>query len=255
MARIQGVVVVRVTIDEHGNVTEAKAISGHPLLIEEAVPAVKAWQFAPFVDNGNPVPVSSLVSVMFSLGPGADRQRHYLLQEAECNKELQSRNFAAGEQPCGKALKLAAELPKGYEAEKMRAYGNAGSVAFELKKTSEALKDFKQQLEFAQQTLKPGSRQMIQVRRNVLRAYLASDQSSEADAEYTELEKAAEAAEADLDAHRDQVSADRYQRSKESYAFMRKTLLQEHATLLRKMGKIAEAEALEQRAGSRAESK
>jgi TonB family protein len=252
MARIQGAVIVRVTIDERGGVTEAKPVSGHPMLIEAAVPAVKSWRFAPFMDNGSPSPVSAEVSLMFSLAPGAERHRDYLRQEAECNKELQSRNFPAGEPVCGKALKIAAGLPRGYEADKLRAYGNAGTVAFELRKMPEALEDFKQQLDAAQQALKPGSRQMIQVRANLVHTYMASGQMPEADAGYTELEKAVEAAEAELDARSGQMTPYRYGRSKASFAHDRQVILLEHAALLRKMGRLNEANAMEQRANANA---
>src|SRR5437660_10325993 len=91
MAHIQGDVIVRVTIDENGKVTEAKGASGHPLLLEAAIPAVKQWEFQPFSDEGKPVPVQALVKVNFSLGPGAELRSKYLQQEVDCTRQIQNK--------------------------------------------------------------------------------------------------------------------------------------------------------------------
>jgi Ca-activated chloride channel homolog len=66
-ARISGKVVLDVTVDEEGNVTDAKVVSGHPLLNEAAVTAVKQWKYAPTLLNGAPVPVSVTTTVDFKL--------------------------------------------------------------------------------------------------------------------------------------------------------------------------------------------
>src|SRR5262249_33758488 len=72
VAHIQGDVIVRVTVNEEGKVTGAKAVSGHPLFIGPAIQAIGDWLFEPFVEDGKPVPVSALVKVEFKLGPGAE---------------------------------------------------------------------------------------------------------------------------------------------------------------------------------------
>jgi TonB family protein len=46
-ARMQGPVVVAVTWDEGGNVTEASALSGHPIIKEAAVANARRWTFGP----------------------------------------------------------------------------------------------------------------------------------------------------------------------------------------------------------------
>jgi protein TonB len=66
-ARISGLVVLEVTIDEEGNVTSCKVLQGHPLLVEAAVQAVKLWKYSPTLLNGEPVPVVSTVNVNFVL--------------------------------------------------------------------------------------------------------------------------------------------------------------------------------------------
>ncbi|HTY64359.1 MAG TPA: M56 family metallopeptidase [Acidobacteriota bacterium] len=66
-ARVQGQVILKVTVDEEGNVTEATVTDGHPLLNEAAVNAVKQWKYSPTFLNGKPVPVIATVSVTFNL--------------------------------------------------------------------------------------------------------------------------------------------------------------------------------------------
>ena len=53
-ARVQGVVILEVRIDEHGNVTNARPLRSIPLLDEAAIDAVRQWQYSPTLLNGVP---------------------------------------------------------------------------------------------------------------------------------------------------------------------------------------------------------
>jgi protein TonB len=66
-ARVSGVVILQVTVDEEGSVTELKVLRGHPLLDEEAKRAVQQWKYSPTLLNGEPVPVIATVTVIFNL--------------------------------------------------------------------------------------------------------------------------------------------------------------------------------------------
>jgi len=66
-ARIQGTVRLTVTISTDGTVSDIQLISGHPLLVEPAVEAVKQWVYQPTLLNGNPVSVITEVTVNFTL--------------------------------------------------------------------------------------------------------------------------------------------------------------------------------------------
>jgi protein TonB len=66
-ARISGLVVLEVTIDEEGNVTGWKTQQGHPVLVEAAVQAVKQWKYSPTLLNGEPLQVVSTVNINFIL--------------------------------------------------------------------------------------------------------------------------------------------------------------------------------------------
>jgi periplasmic protein TonB len=65
--RVQGPVTVQVLIDEEGHVISAKAVSGHPLLIPEAVRAARQARFMPTKLSGQPVKVSGLITYEFRL--------------------------------------------------------------------------------------------------------------------------------------------------------------------------------------------
>jgi TonB family protein len=66
-ARAQGVVAVKVTVDEEGNVVAAEAVSGHPLLQSAAVSAAREAKFRPTVVDGKPVTVIGVISYAFKL--------------------------------------------------------------------------------------------------------------------------------------------------------------------------------------------
>ena len=66
-ARASGTVVVGIVVDESGRVGEAVAVSGHPLLQQAAVSAVRQWRFTPTLLSGQPVKVAGAVTVNFNL--------------------------------------------------------------------------------------------------------------------------------------------------------------------------------------------
>ena len=66
-ARVAGAVVVEVLVDEAGNVVNAQALSGHPLLKDEAVTAAMEWKFTPTQVGGVPVKVIGTITFNFTL--------------------------------------------------------------------------------------------------------------------------------------------------------------------------------------------
>lgn len=64
-AGVEGVVVVRVTIDEQGNVTEAYAVSGPQMLQQVSVNAALQAKFSPTLLSGEPVKVTGVLVFNF----------------------------------------------------------------------------------------------------------------------------------------------------------------------------------------------
>ena len=67
-ARIQGNVVLHAIIDKEGKVAQLEVISGHPLLVQSALDAVKQWRYKPTQLNSDPVEVDTTITVTFTMG-------------------------------------------------------------------------------------------------------------------------------------------------------------------------------------------
>lgn len=70
-ARIQGTVVLHAIISKQGNVENLTVQSGHPMLVQSAMDAVRQWKYKPYILNGEPVEVETTVTVNFNLTGGA----------------------------------------------------------------------------------------------------------------------------------------------------------------------------------------
>jgi len=68
MARIQGTVVLEAILARDGTIQDLKVIRGHPLLVQAALDAVKAWRYQPTLLNSEPVEVLMEIDVNFKLG-------------------------------------------------------------------------------------------------------------------------------------------------------------------------------------------
>jgi protein TonB len=66
-ARVQGVIIVEVLIEADGRVGDVRILRGQPLLDQAALDAVRQWEFAPTLLNGQPVPVIMTATVNFTL--------------------------------------------------------------------------------------------------------------------------------------------------------------------------------------------
>lgn len=64
---VTGNVVLHAIIHEDGRVGELAVVSGHPLLVQAALEAVRQWRYVPTLLNGEPVEVDTTISVPFAL--------------------------------------------------------------------------------------------------------------------------------------------------------------------------------------------
>ncbi|MFY9802368.1 MAG: energy transducer TonB [Candidatus Acidiferrales bacterium] len=67
-AHISGTVVLHAIIAKDGSIQELTYISGPPLLMRNAMDAVRQWRYNPTLLNGEPVEVDTTISVVFTLG-------------------------------------------------------------------------------------------------------------------------------------------------------------------------------------------
>ena len=66
-ARIQGVVVLQAVISKQGTIENLRVVSGHPMLTQSALDAVRQWRYRPYLLNGEPVEVETQITVNFNL--------------------------------------------------------------------------------------------------------------------------------------------------------------------------------------------
>jgi len=67
LTHMQGNVVMQAIISKDGTVESVHVIKGHRLLRNAATNAVRTWQYRPYLVNGRPVEVATIVSVDFTL--------------------------------------------------------------------------------------------------------------------------------------------------------------------------------------------
>jgi protein TonB len=66
-ARVQGDVVIEMTIDAEGNVADARVVKSVPMLDQAALEAVRQWHYQPTLLNGVPTAVVTTVTVKFTM--------------------------------------------------------------------------------------------------------------------------------------------------------------------------------------------
>lgn len=64
---IQGIVSLRANIDAQGTVYKLELVSGDPVLAAAAMDAVRQWKYRPYLLNGQPVEMETIVQVLFTL--------------------------------------------------------------------------------------------------------------------------------------------------------------------------------------------
>jgi TonB family protein len=67
ISRIEGDVTIESLVDQNGQVKPLKVISGHPLLQQAAMNAVRGWKYQPARFNGEPIAIQLQIRVSFRL--------------------------------------------------------------------------------------------------------------------------------------------------------------------------------------------
>ena len=66
-ARVQGEGVLSAIINTNGEIENLQLVSGHLMLVPQAIAAVKQWRYKPYLLKGKPVEVETTITVIFSL--------------------------------------------------------------------------------------------------------------------------------------------------------------------------------------------
>jgi protein TonB len=58
---------LHIIVAKDGTIEQIEVISGHPLLLQAALDAVRQWRYQPTLLNGEPVEVDTTIDVIYSL--------------------------------------------------------------------------------------------------------------------------------------------------------------------------------------------
>ena len=113
-AHVTGEVQLEVVVDDLGKVMFARVLSGHPLLKDAALAAVREWTFAPTLFQGVPVKVLSTLSVSFHLdgNPADDAVSDSSVQRGHRESTINEAKEAVKKEPDSVEAKL--ELAERY---------------------------------------------------------------------------------------------------------------------------------------------
>lgn len=113
-AHVEGDVVLSISIDAAGKVESEKVVSGPPMLVQAALDFVKQWRFSPFTESGIAVPVSTTITVPFKIerqGPQPSPEQQKAAQEwfplsKQCRSDLTAHQASEALDLCKKALDM-----------------------------------------------------------------------------------------------------------------------------------------------------
>jgi len=115
MARIQGNIILEISINEFGAASVRRLVTGHPMLAPSAIQSVSRWKYHPFEINGKPSAVVTLVMVTFGspgkANDGAARaeilfQDNFWTAEESAQAALENTDYTSADQQLNKARDL-----------------------------------------------------------------------------------------------------------------------------------------------------
>jgi TonB family protein len=243
--RIQGKVKLQVVTSKTGRVDSVNVVSGHPLLVQAAINAVKQWQYKPFLVDGQPVAASTEVEVPFSLGISdasyqAEQKNNddYFKREDECRNLLKAQKYAETEASCKSAVELAGKLPPERQNERRTANELAGEALLYEKQFAETLSFFESELAIGEASLKSTDAELGYAYHHVALGYHATGDPQKAQSYY-------EKAEFTLRAAREHMDGDFF---KNQYAKAIQSVLRDYIVLLQQTGQNDAAAKVQQRA-------
>jgi TonB family protein len=243
--RIQGKVKLQVMISKTGKVDSVNVTSGHPLLVQAAINAVRQWRYKPFLADGQPVIVSTEVEVPFTLGISdaayqveQKNNDNYFKREEECRDLLKAKKYVEAEASCKSAVELAEKLPAERQNERRTANELAGEALLYEKQFAEALTFFKNELAIGEASLQPTDAELGYAYHHVALVYHATGDPQKAQSYY-------EKAESTLRAAREHMDGEFF---KNQYAKAIQSVLRDYIILLQQTGQEDAAAKAQQRA-------
>ncbi len=244
-ANARGVLEIAVVIDTTGLVVSAKAEEGPESLRPAAVDAVKKWTFIPFEADGKKIQVSTTFKIPFPveapgppLTPEQEKARQALVTETQnCREALSSHLKAQAVRLCKQELDDAGKLEGKTTAEQMalaEGHQSYGRALIDAGKFEEALEEENTAFDDARKYLKDSDQELANpiYWRAVAKLRLGKTDAALADFGIAEeIDKRAIVAAKDAE-------------TKRRYAQLLGALMRQHARLLDRLGREAEADKL-----------
>jgi TonB family protein len=239
MARIGGAVKLHIVISPSGDVASVNVISGHPMLVQAAIDAVRKWRYKPFEQNGAAVAAATEVDVDFpggmSVEESAARKKFYS-SDQECRKLVRDGKYADAEQRCRQAVELSNQLPTDLILERSTARAMLANSIFLQNRFTEAIPIYEDALALDKGYLKANDADLATDYANLGRAYAMTGALAKADGLYSTSVSTFEAAIGNLPS------------MKENYTSRLKRTLNEYAELKEGQGQKEAAEQLRKKA-------
>lgn len=240
---IGGTVVLDATISPEGKVTSLKAISGHPMLIQCVMDAVKQWEYKPFIQDSQPITVVTRIEWVFP-APAYTKSEEAALRDfypafQQCLELAHAQRFVEAEAKCSEAVKLADQLPPQRVLERSCSRELLANSLWGQRKISESIPIYEKALEiYATTQGKDHDADFAWDNANLAHAYFLAGQLDRADPLYARAVTVFEAAIVALPDMRDQ------------YTDGLKETLQEYSQLKDARGEPDQARELAQKAAA-----
>lgn len=168
-ARIQGVVRIQIRVTENGEVTNLRVISGHPMLVQAAMDAVRKWKYKPFLRDGQPVSIETIAEVNFGgsiSAKSAELDKKFETARHICENGLREQSSTVVES-CRASQALAERLPEKSWLDKSMSAKELGLAYFGARQFNEALDWFKTELAMIEKHEKPDEAEVGEAARDV----------------------------------------------------------------------------------------
>jgi len=195
--KIGGKVKLHIIISPSGDVSSFTVISGHPLLVQSAINAVKQWKYKPFLEGETAISVATDVELDFPSGmsetESAVRNRFFPIVD-ECGRLLKGGKYSEAEPKCRQAVEISNSLPKEVVLERSDARSLLANSIFFQRRFSEALPIYEEALNLDKGYREPDDADLASDYANLGRAYGVTGGLAKADELYAAAVKTFRAA-------------------------------------------------------------
>lgn len=255
VARAKGLVRIEAIVSEEGQVTSAKAISGHPLLQTSAQNAVKRQKYKAHTVGGKKVSFITVVDVVFPPGSltSAQKEEHirqeqladqYFNEKRKCSDLAKDQKWREAEAVCRAAVQTSDRLSEDRSLEKMGANEFLGHVLVGQKRYPEAIGYYKRALDVVGSKLTEEDAELGRLYGHLAIAHHLNRDLDKARELYKKAEKIYQLAHASIG---DGESDEWVDRMKQQYMKSLRKLLEYHLVAAEDAGAVSEVEEIRDR--------